>query len=191
MDGTDVLVGLSVSSYTDAAQEAKVEKNTAVQAYQYFRDICSWRLLNHDAPLILGGPGVVVHIDESLFRHKPKVWYTCMTSVVSVIVNIFIMMSSRTIVGVHPRQVWVFGLCDTSPTPACGVMRIVPDRSAATLLPKIQQHVRSGTIVHSDEWAADNHVQHLPSVGQHRVVNHSLHFVDPATSVHTKHAESC
>ena len=172
-DGTDVLVGLSVSSYTDAAQEAKVKKNTAVQAYQYFRDICSWRLLNHDAPLMLGGPGVVVHSDESIFRHKPKVWYTCMTSVVSVIVNIFIMMSSRTIVGVHPQQVWVFGLCDTSPTPACGVMRIVTDRSAATLLPIIQQHVRSGTIVHSDEWAAYNHVQHLPSVGQHRVVNQS------------------
>ena len=135
---------------------------------------------------MLGGPGVVVHIDESLFRHKPKVWYTCMTSIVS-------MMSSSTIVGVHhlpPWQVWVFGLCDTSHTPARGVMRIVPDRSAATLLPIIQQHVRSGTIVHSDEWAAYNHVQHLPSVGQHGVGNHSLHFVDPATSVQTQHAES-
>ena len=43
---------------TDAGQKAKVEKNTAFQAYQYFRDICSWRLLNHDVPLILGGPGV-------------------------------------------------------------------------------------------------------------------------------------
>ena len=81
-------------------------------------------------------------------------------------------------------------LCDTSHTPARGVMRIVPDRSAATLLPIIQQHVRSGTIVHSDEWAAYNHVQHLPSVGQHGVGNHSLHFVDPATSVQTQHAES-
>ena len=89
-----------------------------------------------------------------------------------------------------PRQVWVFGLCDTSHTPALGVMRIVPNRSAATLLPIIQQHVCSGTIVHSDEWAAYNRVQHLPPVGQHRVVNHSLHFVDPATSVHTQHAES-
>ena len=88
------------------------------------------------------------------------------------------------------RQVWVLGICDTSHTPARGVMRIVPDRSAATLLPVIQQHVRSGTIVHSDEWAAYNHVQHLPSVGQHRVVNHSLHFVDLATSVHTQHAKS-
>ena len=70
------------------------------------------------------------------------------------------------------------------------MMRIVSDRSAATLLPIIQQHVHSGTILHSDEWAAYNSVQHLPSVGQHRVVNHSLHFVDLATSVHTQHVES-
>lgn len=58
---------------TDAAQEIQITEATAVQAYQYLRDICSWRLLQHDAPLLLGGPGVVVQIDESLFRHKPKV----------------------------------------------------------------------------------------------------------------------
>ena len=88
---------------TNAAQEAKVEKNTAVQAYQYFRDICSWRLLNHDAPLMVGGPGVVVYIDESLFRHKPKVC-TTVWLLVSVIVNIFIIISSRTILGIHPHD---------------------------------------------------------------------------------------
>ena len=48
---------------------AKVDQKSAIQAYQYFRDICSWRLLNRDAPLMIGGPPV---IDESLFRHKPK-----------------------------------------------------------------------------------------------------------------------
>ena len=58
---------------TDAAEEAEVEKKTAIQAYQYCRDICSWRLLHRDSPLLLGGPGVTVQIDESLFRHKPKV----------------------------------------------------------------------------------------------------------------------
>ena len=62
--------------------DAKVEKNTAIQTYQYFREICSWQLLNHDAPLMLGGPGVV-QIYESLFRHKPKVWYSCMASSLS------------------------------------------------------------------------------------------------------------
>lgn len=30
---------------SDAAQEAEVEEKTAIQAYQYCRDICSWRLL--------------------------------------------------------------------------------------------------------------------------------------------------
>ena len=59
---------------TDAAEEAKVSKVTAIQCYQYLRDICSWRLLNRDAPLLLGGSGHIVQIDESLFRHKVKVW---------------------------------------------------------------------------------------------------------------------
>ena len=58
---------------TDAAEEGKFSEKSAVQAYLYFRDICSWRILNRNSPLMLGGPGVVVQIDESLFRHKPKV----------------------------------------------------------------------------------------------------------------------
>ena len=58
---------------SDATQEVEVERKTAVQVYQYLRDICSWRLLNRDAPLMLEGLGIIVQIDESLFRHKPKV----------------------------------------------------------------------------------------------------------------------
>ena len=36
---------------------------------------------------------------------------------------------------------WVFGLVDTSQTPAPGVMELVPSRSAAVLLPIIHQHL--------------------------------------------------
>ena len=61
-------------SVTDAAEEADVERKSAIQAYQYCKDICSWRLLHHDSPLLLGGPGVTIQIDVSLFRHKPKGW---------------------------------------------------------------------------------------------------------------------
>ena len=102
-----------------------------------------------------------------LCRHKPKVWYSSMASSLSDYQHFYhdILQNHRG--RPPPRQVWVFGICDTSHTPARGVMRIVPDRSAATLLPIIPQHVRSGTIVHSDEWAVYNRVQHLPSVGQH------------------------
>ena len=55
---------------TNAAEEAQVTETTAVQVYQYFCDICSWRL---DSPLMFGGPGVAVQINESQFKHKPKV----------------------------------------------------------------------------------------------------------------------
>ena len=73
-----------------------------MQIYQYCHDICSWRLLNHDSPLMLGSNGVVVQIDESLFRHKPKHHRGRATT----------------------NEVWVFGLCDTSQSSALGVMCI-------------------------------------------------------------------
>ena len=46
--------------------------NTAVDVYQWLREVYSTRLIN-DGPVVLGGPGVIVQSDESLFRHKPKV----------------------------------------------------------------------------------------------------------------------
>ena len=69
-------------------------------------------------------------------------------------------------------------------------MELVPDRTAATLLPLIQQHVLPGTTVHSDEWRAFSQVQQLPHVSVHGTVNHSINFVDPQTGVHTQAIES-
>ena len=43
----------------------------SIDIYQWLREVCSNKLLQ--SPIILGGPGVVVQIDESQFRHKPKV----------------------------------------------------------------------------------------------------------------------
>ena len=58
-------------SVTDFADEAEISEHTACDIYQWLREVCSTQLLQ--SPVALGGPGVVVQIDESQFRHKPKV----------------------------------------------------------------------------------------------------------------------
>ena len=60
---------------TNAAEEAQDTETTAIQSYQYLRDMCSWRLLNQNYPLMLSGPVVIVQIDESQFKNKPKGYY--------------------------------------------------------------------------------------------------------------------
>ena len=58
---------------TNCRDEADVDQCTAVDTYQWLREVCSTRLLR-DPPIVLGGQGVIVQVDESLFRHKPKVF---------------------------------------------------------------------------------------------------------------------
>jgi hypothetical protein len=76
--------------------------------FQYLRDVCSTKLLS--TPVELGGPGVIVQIDESLFNHKSRA----------------------------SKEQWVFGLADTSSKPAITYMETVDKRDAVTLLPIIQ-----------------------------------------------------
>lgn len=58
---------------TDAAEEAKVTESLrplpSWPSCQYFHNICNLRLVTHDFPIMLGSPGVVVQIDESMFKH--------------------------------------------------------------------------------------------------------------------------
>ena len=68
-----VLIYWWVQDYpvSDAAEEAHVGRDTAINVYQWLREVCTTKLLS--MPIQLGAPGKVVQIDESLFRHKPKV----------------------------------------------------------------------------------------------------------------------
>ena len=80
------------NSVCDAAESSGVGKNTAIDVYQWLREVCSTRLIN-DGPVRLGGPGMIVQIDESLFRHKQKVpvpvyYYTVVQHVLPTIVTL-------------------------------------------------------------------------------------------------------
>ncbi|KCZ78577.1 hypothetical protein H311_00384 [Anncaliia algerae PRA109] len=118
-------------------------------------------------PIRLGGVGKSCQIIESLFCHKVKE-YRGRSSV---------------------EQLWVFGIVDPSYTLARGYMEIVPDRSAATLLPIIKRIFHTGIIIQSDEWAAHDQIyQKLGFIPYS--VNHSLYFVESNTGIHTKNIES-
>ena len=63
----------------DVAEEVDVSNRMAIDVYQWLRDVCSTTLLQQ--PIILGGSVHAVQIDESLFRHKPKVIQTTLVSI--------------------------------------------------------------------------------------------------------------
>lgn len=116
--------------------------------------------------LKLGGPQIIVEIDESMFDFKIK--------------------AHR---GRAPRnQHWVFGIVDTSFIPARGILKLVENRTGSTLLPIIQNHVLYGSIVRSDEWPAYNGISSLGFV--HERICHKREFVNNETGVHTQHIES-
>ena len=152
------------TSNQQAHAQTGVSKQSITNAYACLREICDRYLLKN--PIRLGGPGVIVQIDESCFSHKPK--------------------HHRGRAPEHP--IWVFGIVDTSYQPAVGYMEIVEKRDAETLLPIIQAVVDRKSIIHSDEWKAYSSLQR--SGYQHSTVNHSLNFVEPVTGVHTQNIES-
>ena len=81
---------------------------------------------------------------------------------------------------------WVFGGVDL--TTKEFFMELVPQRDAVMLIPIIQHTIQADTRIWSDEWGAYNNLNQLGYI--HQTVNHSRHFVDPVTGVHTNNIES-
>ena len=54
----DALVG-------PVTEEIEVDESTAIQVYQWLREVCSYRLCHIDPSIKFGGTGKIVAIDES------------------------------------------------------------------------------------------------------------------------------
>jgi hypothetical protein len=145
-----------------AYEDTGLSRPTISLIYGFMRDICK----RYFDPIKLGGEGIICQVDESLFSYKPKYHR-----------------------GRAPEEErWVFGIVDTSYTPARGYMQCVERRNSATLLPIIQKVCLPGTMIYSDGWAAYPAIQEIGY--EFSSVNHKENHVDPVTGTHTQNVES-
>ena len=147
--------------------------NTINDWLNYNREMCAMFVRNDPDIWQIGGPGIIVQIDESKFGKRKY---------------------NR---GHRVEGVWVFGGVEylRDPNTQSGYVGrwfavTVPDRTRDTLWPIIQRHIRPGSIIHSDCWKPYDGLENLLGQEyQHGTVNHSEDFVDPSTGVHTNGIE--
>lgn len=135
-------------------------EHTVCNFFKHYRQLISSSLTIEDQ--IIGGPGVVVEIDETKLGKRKY---------------------NR---GHHVDGVWVVVGVEKMTN---GKIFLVPveERSGVVLRRIIQSHVREGSIVNTDTWRG---YQDLESLGlTHISVNHSQTFKDPVTGACTNTAE--
>ncbi|PSN42423.1 hypothetical protein C0J52_11733 [Blattella germanica] len=132
-----------------------------VQYFNFFRDLCSWKLVEEADRFMFGGTGCVVQIDESVVTRRKY---------------------NR---GRVVKEKWVLGIYDTSLRR--GVVLYVCRRDRQTLVPIIQDYVLPGTTIYTDGWPAYGGLNRAAYV--HMVVNHKDNFVDPTTGACTNAVE--
>lgn len=147
------------------AERLQISEQTVSHYFKDFRNVCTWKLLQ--TPIELGGVDCVVEIDESMFaKAKYNVGHA-----------------------MYRPQQWIFAIYDTISKQ--GYLRLVDQRNADTLIPIIQEIVRPGSIIFSDEWPAYARLDQLPRPQpyRHYTVNHRHHYVDPLSQCTTNHVE--
>jgi IS1 family transposase len=139
-------------------------KTTIVDWSRYCRDLCVYDLENSDA--VIGGPGCIVEIDETLAVKR------------------------KNDQGRMLRAGWLFGGIERRNDDVFNCfIHMVYNRNEALLTHLIRTHIRPGTHIMTDGWAA---YRNLSTMGYiHSVVVHETNFVSPENNeVHTQRIES-
>ena len=139
----------------NARKEISCSKHTIVDWYNFCREVCVEIVAAERGQI--GGPGKIVEIDESKFGKRKY---------------------HR---GKHVEGQWVFGGVERG-SKRC-FLSIVANRSSATLIPLIKEHIAPGTTIISDCWKS---YQCLSEEGfKHLTVDHSVTFKDIETGAST------
>lgn len=134
--------------------------HTIADYLRHFQQLVAGNISEDDATI--GGPNIVVEIDESKMGKRKY---------------------HR---GHRVEGVWIVGGIERTAERKMFATS-VQDRTQETLLDVISRHVAPGSIIHTDLWRG---YSGLDTIGMtHRTVNHSRHFVDPETGVHTNTIE--
>ncbi|XP_011139124.1 uncharacterized protein LOC105182989 isoform X1 [Harpegnathos saltator] len=152
---------LMINSPRQKLFQTEMQISTSITAdwTNFCRELLNQWLTDSSKPL--GGPGIIVEIDEAKFGRRK--YY-----------------KGRLITG-H----WLFGSVERDSDRLLVVS--IPDRTAAILVPIIRRYIASGSIIHSDCWCAYDALSNENYL--HRTVNHSRNFVDPITGVDTQNIE--
>jgi len=139
-------------------------KQTVRDWIDLFMQALIFDLKNADDNQMIGGPEVIVEIDESKFGKRK--YHT----------------------GHKVEGVWVVGGVERTEERKMFAVT-VEKRDANTLLDVIGRYVLPGSIVYTDCWKGYKTDGLLDLEMIHATVNHSLHFKDPETGVHTNSIE--
>ena len=137
-----------------------VNKNTITFYMNSYRTACS-SYIETTAELI-GGDQIIVEVDESKFGKRKF---------------------NR---GHRVTGSWVVGGIERTDRKRFFAV-VVESRDKDTLWEVISTHVAEGSVIYTDCWAAYNILDEMEV--EHGTVNHSLHYKDPETGVHTNTIE--
>lgn len=152
---------LTGGSYTSICNQTGHSTATITDYLGHYRQLVAGSLDEDDC--VIGGPGIIVEIDESKFGKRKY---------------------NR---GHRVEGVWVVGGVERTEKRAMFV-EVVSDRTAETLLDIIMRRVHPGSVVHTDLWKGYLGIESLLGL-DHYTVNHSKCYVDPISGCHTNTIE--